>query len=96
MKHASVAGPLRGSMPLRTETLPQKTLVVSSCREAVGAFDHMELCNVLLALKCRSFDTLLRGVFKPGYSGSGYSDVHGGIPISIHDHVAACTGKFEA
>jgi hypothetical protein len=38
--------PLRGSMPLRTETL-----VVSSCREAVGAFDHMELCDTICA--CR-------------------------------------------
>lgn len=53
-------------------------------------------CNVLLALKCRSFDTPVRGVFKPGYVGSGCRDVHGGIPIRIHDHVAACTGKFEA
>src|SRR5712691_725757 len=51
--------------------------------------------NVLLALKCRSFDTPMRGVFKPGYNGSGCSDVHSGIPIGIHDHVAACTGKLE-
>ena len=51
--------------------------------------------NVLLALKCRSFDTPVWGVFKPGYSNSGCSDVHGGIPSGIHDHVAACTGKFE-
>ena len=51
--------------------------------------------NVLLGLKSRSFDTPMRGVFKPGYNGSGCSDVHGGIPIRIHDDVAACTGKFE-
>ena len=37
----------------------------------------------------------MRGVFKPGYNGSGCSDVHSGIPIGIHDHVAACTGKLE-
>ena len=27
--------------------------------------------NVLLGLKSRSFDTPMRGVFKPGYNGSG-------------------------
>ncbi len=54
------------------------------------------MCNVLLELKPRSFDTPLRGVFKPGYSGSSCSDVHGGIPVRIHDHVAACTGKVES
>jgi hypothetical protein len=37
----------------------------------------------------------MRGVFKPGYSGSGCSDVHGGIPIRVRDHVTACTRKFE-
>jgi hypothetical protein len=57
---------------------------------------HIKPGNVLLALKCRGFDTLMRGVFKPGYSGSGCSDVQGSIPIRIHDHVEACTGKFES
>ena len=52
-------------------------------------FPSPGLSNVLLALKCRSFDTPIRGVFKPGYSGSGCSDVHGSIPIRIHDHAAA-------
>src|SRR5882672_9846622 len=32
---------------LRTDTLPHETLAVSSCREAVGAFDHMELCDTI-------------------------------------------------
>ena len=50
----------------------------------------------VLALKCRGTTPIrVRGVFKPGYSGSGCNDVHGGIPIGIHDHVAARTEKRE-
>ena len=55
------------------------------------------LCvTLLLALKCRSFDTPMWGVFKPGYDGSSCRDVAGGVIVRIPNIATACTGKLEA